>query len=120
MATSPLSSATAPQCGKAGEAAWAVASVAETGEAGVVAGASARHSRWMPAAGPLTASRATVSRSALEPGSPSTITTVYGPWWRAAVAATASGAAVGQPGPNGPSSRRRTSSAVRASACSRS
>lgn len=120
VATSPLSIATAPHSRNAIEAWQAASYVAATGEVGVAAGVSARQIRWMPAAAPAAASRAVSSRSAAEPGSPSTTTTVYGPVYRCAASAIVARSWLAQPGPSGPSSSRRTSSVVRAVACSRS
>ncbi len=120
VATSPLSIATAPHSRKAMEPRQAASYVAATGEVGEAAGVSARQIRWIPAAAPAPASRAVVSRRNAVPGSPSRTTTVCGPVWARAASATAARSRCGQPGPRGPSSRRRTSSAARASACSRS
>lgn len=79
VATSPLSSATAPHSRNAGDAEQAASYVFVTGDAGDAAAVSARQSTWMPARGPSCASRSTASRTSAPPGSPSTTTSVYGP-----------------------------------------
>ncbi|CAM5734371.1 hypothetical protein SALBM311S_02488 [Streptomyces alboniger] len=146
VATSPLSRATAPQSRKAGAAAQAASYVSVTGDAGEAGAVSARHTTWMPARGPSSASRATASRTVAPPVSPSTTRTVYGPGKPLASLGSASsslaqdGRLPVRPPPAGPepaalsvsagrvpapasarwSSSRRRSSSVRAAACSRS
>lgn len=146
VATSPLSSATAPHSRNTGDTAQAASYVRVTGEVGEAAAVSARHTTCTPARGPSRASRATASRTSAPPGSPSTTTTVYGPVKPPAGSAPSSGRAQEGCGRTVPaaaaaagvssavsrgrapgrassprwSSRRRSSSAARAVACSRS